>query len=55
MIPVMGLAVKHLQGGFIMTVTECAQRILANNWEGVNEIDIKTLGYALIIVEKYGK
>jgi len=38
-----------------MTVTECAQRILTNNWEGVKEIDIRTLGYALIVVEKYKK
>jgi hypothetical protein len=34
-----------------MTAMECAQRILTNNWEGVQEIEIRTLGYALIIVE----
>ena len=38
-----------------MTVTECAKRILDNDWEGVTEIDIRTLGYALIMVEAVSK
>ena len=38
-----------------MTVVECARRIMENDWEGIKEIDIKTLGYALIIVEAVKK
>lgn len=38
-----------------MTVTEAARRILDNDWEGIQEIDIKTLGYALIMVEAVKK
>lgn len=34
-----------------MTVVECARRIIEKDWKGVQEIDIKTLGYALIMVE----
>lgn len=34
-----------------MTALECAKRILDNDWEGVKEIDIRTFGHALIIVE----
>lgn len=34
-----------------MTVVECARRILDNDWNGIDSIDIRTLGYALIMVE----
>ena len=34
-----------------MTVIECARRIMEKDWEGIEAIDIKTLGYALIVVE----
>lgn len=38
-----------------MTVVECARRILDNDWQGVNDIDIRTLGHALIMVEAVKK
>jgi len=41
--------------GLDMTVVECARRILEKDWKGVQEIDIKTLGYALIMVEAVKK
>lgn len=34
-----------------MTVAEVARRILDNDWNGVTEIDIRTLGHALSMVE----
>ena len=37
--------------GFVMTVVECAKRIMEKDWKGIKEIDIKTLGYAMIMVE----
>jgi hypothetical protein len=41
--------------GFVMTVVECAKRIIEKDWEGIQEIDIKTLGYALIMVDTVKK
>jgi len=41
--------------GFVMTVVECARRIIEKDWDGIQEIDIKTLGYALIMVEAVSK
>lgn len=38
-----------------MTVAEVARRILENNWEGVNEVDIVTLGRAMGMVEMVKK
>ena len=34
-----------------MTVMECARRRLDKDWEGIQEIDIVTLGLGLIVVE----
>ena len=34
-----------------MTVAEVARRILDNDWKGVTEINIQTLGQALSMVE----
>lgn len=48
---VMASQAKHYQDGSNVTVVECARRIMDNNWEGIQEIDIRTLGYALIIVD----
>jgi hypothetical protein len=36
-----------------MTVVECAQRIMTNNWEGIRDIDIKTLEHGLMMVEAF--
>jgi len=41
--------------GLDMTVVECARRIMEKDWEGIKEIDIKTLGYALIMVDAVKK
>jgi len=38
-----------------MTVIECARRIMEKDWKGIEEIDIKTLGYALILIEAINK
>lgn len=38
-----------------MTVMECAKRLMENDWTGVKEIEIKTLGYALEMIEILGK
>jgi hypothetical protein len=38
-----------------MTVMECARRIMQNDWTGVKEIDVSTLGLALIMVEVFQK
>jgi len=46
---------KHLMDGYDMTVAEVARRILDNNWEGVREINIQTLGRALSMVEMVNK
>jgi hypothetical protein len=34
-----------------VTVVEVARRILDNDWKGVKEVDISTLGLALSMVE----
>ena len=34
-----------------MTVAEVARRILDNDWKDVTEVDIRTLGLALSMVE----
>ena len=41
--------------GLNMTVTECAQRIITNNWDGIDEVDVRTFGYAWIVYEQYLK
>jgi len=38
-----------------MTVVECARRIMEKDWKGIEEIDIKTLGYAMIMVNAVKK
>jgi len=38
-----------------MTVTECAQRIMTNNWEGIKDVDVRTFGYALEMIEIFKK
>jgi len=44
-----------MDGHIVMTVVECARRIMEKDWKGIQEIDIKTLGYALIIVDEVYK
>jgi len=34
-----------------MTVAEVCRRILDNDWKGVKEVDIRTLGLAMNMVE----
>jgi hypothetical protein len=43
--------VKHYQDGLDVTVVECARRIMDKDWEGIPVINIRTLGYALIMIE----
>jgi hypothetical protein len=38
-----------------MTVVECAKMIMEKNWKSIEEIDIKTLGQALMIVDTVKK
>ena len=38
-----------------LTVVECARRIIEKDWDGIQEIDIKTLGYALIMLNAVKK
>lgn len=38
-----------------MTVVEVARRILENDWKGITEIDIRTLGLALSMVDVINK
>jgi hypothetical protein len=38
-----------------VTVVECARRIMEKDWEGIDQIDIKTLGYALIMIDAVKK
>jgi hypothetical protein len=38
-----------------MTVMECARRLMENDWEGVDGIEVKTLGYALEMIEIFEK
>lgn len=38
-----------------MTVMECAKRIMNKDWNGVKEINISTLGLALIMVKVFEK
>jgi hypothetical protein len=38
-----------------VTVVEVARRILDNDWKGVKEVDISTLGLALSMVEAIKK
>ena len=38
-----------------MTVAEVAKRILDNDWKGITEVDVKTLGLALSMVEVINK
>jgi len=47
--------VKHYQDGLNVTVVECARRIMEKDWDGIQEIDIRTLGYALIMVDAVKK
>jgi len=47
--------VKHYQDGLNVTVVECARRIMEKDWDGIREIDIRTLGYALIMVDAVKK
>lgn len=38
-----------------MTVMECARRLMENDWDGVDGIEVKTLGYALEMIEIFEK
>ena len=38
-----------------MTVVECAKMIMEKNWKSIEEVDIKILGQALMIVETIKK
>jgi len=38
-----------------MTAVEMAKRIIDKNWSGVNQVDIRTFGLALVIAEAFEK